>query len=263
MSDERRSSSRRKILGVSGLALAGAVTGTSVASTGEETGTETGTAEGNGGNQDEDREEVLEIISGSEWSEKQRTETKKTMDKYGVPEGTTERRLIWYDADPWRRIEIFRETWPHDFPASHPDFFEQFIDYQVPAEKADELTEFDGSVMFERTTGLLSGRCHTEWANTLSINLAHDVIIGQKTVEEARRAYGEMVIRKMNGESPAYTQGFQFELPGGNQRDPGVTIIENGEVDLQGDSDAGTDTETTTEQGSETTTDRGTETTTD
>lgn len=47
MSQDRRSTSRRKILGVSGLALVGAVTGTTVASPDQETGTETGAASGN------------------------------------------------------------------------------------------------------------------------------------------------------------------------------------------------------------------------
>lgn len=99
---------------------------------------------------DGSREEVMEIIA--DWEEKQRTETIDTMDEYGVPEGITERRLIWYDADPWKRIEMFREATQHNFPAPHPDFIEQFIDYQVPTGEADELTAYDGSVMFERTT---------------------------------------------------------------------------------------------------------------
>lgn len=224
--------SRRQILGTTGLALAGMVTGTSVASAND---TKTGDNMDGSSQQEGDEEEVMEIIS--EWPEKQRTEAQNTMEKYGVPEGVTERRLLWYDADPWLRIEIFRDATEHNFPIPHPDFFEQFIDYQVPPDKAEQLMEFDGSVFFERTEGVLSARCHTEWANFLALNLAHDIIVENKTVKQARRAYGEQVLAFQNGESPPYTQGLQFELPEGPQRDPGVRIIEDGEVVLEDDSD--------------------------
>ena len=220
MSKDNNGLSRRTILGTTGLTLAGVITGPGMASADQHDENS-----GSGDGDEDKREEVLEIISGSEWKEKQRTETKNTMDEYGVPDGVTERRLLWYDVDPWKRIEIFRDDVMHDFPAPHPDFFEQFIDYQVPPEKADELMEYDGSIMFERTTGVMSARCHTEWANFLAINLAHDIITDQKSVEEARQAYGEIVQRKMDGESPSYTQDFQFELPEGDQRDPDVTTI--------------------------------------
>lgn len=251
MSDERRTSSRREILGMSGLALASTVAGTTIASADEGTKTETGTAQGDGSGQDGDREEVLEMIS--DWEEKQRTEAKNTMDKYGVPEGITERRLLWYDAGPWLRIEMFRDATRHNFPIPHPDFFEQFIDYQVPPDKAEQLMEFDGSVFFERTEGVLSARCHTEWANFLALNLAHDIVTEEKTVKQARRAYGEKVLAFQNGESPPYTQGFQFELPEGPQRDRGVRIIHNGEVQLREDAT----NETPSDGGKETPTDRG------
>lgn len=224
MSDKRFSSSRRKILGATGLALAGAATGTSVtsASKGSEHGTDS--------DGDATKQEVMEIIS--DWEQKQQTETEKTMEKYGVPEGITERRLIWYDVDPWKRIEIFKEATLHNFPTPHPDFFEQVIDYHVPPDKADELTEYDGSVMFERTTGELSARCHTEWANFLAINLADAVITDEMSVKEARRAYAQDVIAKMNGETPPRTQGFQFELPEGSQADRDEAIIQDGEIVL-------------------------------
>lgn len=222
MTQDNNRLSRRTILGTTGLTLAGAITAPGMASADEHG------EDGKESNDDEEkRERVLEIISGSEWKDKQRTETEKTMEKYGVSEGVTERRLIWYDVDPWKRIEIFRDEVMHDFPAPHPDFFEQFIDYQVPPEKADDLTEYDGSIMFERTTGVMSARCHTEWANFIAINLAHDIITDQKSVAEARQAYGEIVQRKMDGESPAYTQDFQFDLPEGDQQDPDMRTIGN------------------------------------
>jgi hypothetical protein len=51
------------------------------------------------------------------------------------------------------RTELFRDGVPHEFPKEHTDYLEQFIDYHVPPEAADELTTYDGSVMIERTKG--------------------------------------------------------------------------------------------------------------
>lgn len=235
-SDNRLRLERRTVLGATGLGVLGALPG---AVTGDEHENDEadGGDGGNGGDggEGDGRSEVMEIIS--DWEEKQHEESVKTMDEYGVPEGVTERRLIWYDADPWKRIEIFRDATEHEFPAPHPDFFEQFIDYQVPAEKADELTEYDGSIMFERTTGVMSARCHTEWANFLAINLANDIVTDQKSVEEARQMYAETAMQKMEGGSPAYTQEFQFELPEGDQRDPDEAVGEQNGQGGEGDGD--------------------------
>ena len=43
-----------------------------------------------------------------------------------------------------------------------------------------------------------------------AINLAHDIITGKKTVEQARTAYGDIVKEKMNGQNPAYMQKLSF-----------------------------------------------------
>src|SRR5690606_2862926 len=114
---------------------------------------------------------------------------------------------------------------PHDFPAPHSDFLEQFIDYQVPVEMFTPLAEYDGSVIAERTKGELSARCGGTSMNFVAINLAHDIITGERTVEEAREEYTRLYQAYQNGEKPAYTQGFQFELPRGNTGDPDVETV--------------------------------------
>lgn len=215
MSEENSNPSRRTILGTTGLAVVGAITGTTVTTAQEETTTTQEDGESGG-----DAQEVI-----SDWPDKQRKTAQDMMEKYGTPEGVTERRLIWYGADPWKRIELFRDTVPHNFPKEHPDFLEQFIDFQVPTDKADELLKYDGSVMFERTKGELSARCDREPANFLALNLAHDIINDEKSVEEARQTYADTMKRMMQGESPELTQGFQFELPEGDQRDPDESIM--------------------------------------
>lgn len=235
--------SRRTILGTTGLTVVGALTGATVAGAQDETTQE----------DDEGGDDVEAVVS--DWPDKQRETAQEMMDEYGTPEGVTERRLIWYDADPWKRIELFRDAVAHNFPMEHPDFLEQVIDYQVPPEKADELLEYDGSVTFERTKGELSARCDQEPANFLAINLAHDVATDEKSVEEARQEYAATVQRMMEGESPEYTQGFQFELPEGDQGDPDESIL--GQETPEDGGERGTTPQGDMEEGTATTEDGG------
>jgi hypothetical protein len=82
---------------------------------------------------------------------------------------------------------LSREETPHDFPAHHTDFLEQFIDYRVPVEMFSKLAEYDGSVIAERTKEELSARCGGTSMNFVAINLAHDIISGARSVADATR----------------------------------------------------------------------------
>ncbi len=44
----------------------------------------------------------------------------------------------------------------------------------------------------------------------LALNLAYDIITGKKTVDEARKSYGDIVKEKMNGGNPEYMQKLMF-----------------------------------------------------
>jgi hypothetical protein len=165
-----------------------------------------------------------EVIN--DWPEVSREVAQTMIEKYGDPDGVTDIQLIWEEAGDWKRIVVVKEPIDHHFPMEHKDVVEQVIDYQVPVDKYDELAAYDGSVMAERTRGEISARCDKEGANYLAINLAHDIITGEKTVEEARQSYAENVKMMMEGEEPEYMQGFQFELPEGEETDPGEPIIE-------------------------------------
>lgn len=176
---------------------------------------------------------VEEIIG--DWSEKTRGQqqhpketARKMLDKYGTPDEVTPQRLIWHNNGPWKRTEVHREGQKHDFPLPHIDHLYQYIDYQVPPEKHDELAQYDGSTHAHRTEGELVATCHKEEANFLALNLAHDIVTGEKTVEEAREDYAKINAKLMAGGSPKYATDFQFPLPEGDQRDPDVTIVTEG-----------------------------------
>lgn len=168
------------------------------------------------------KQTVEDVVT--DWPRYSRKTAETLVEKYGTPDEVTSQRLIWHDNGPWKRTILHREGPTHEFPIPHRDYLEQYVDYEVPPEMFDELAEYDGSVYPDRTKGELGAFCHEEGANVLSLNLAHDVISGEKTVEEARDEYAKIMAKGKAGGSAAYMQGLQFDVPAGNPRDPDVTI---------------------------------------
>lgn len=120
----------------------------------------------------------------------------------------------------WIRTIVYKEEIQHDFPVPHVDVLQQFVNYDVPVNKFTELAEYDGSVIAERTNGELSARCDTEAANFLAINLADDIIKGNRTVAEARQHYGDTIAKLMSGEKTDYVTGLVFEPTIADAGDP-------------------------------------------
>jgi hypothetical protein len=155
-----------------------------------------------------------------DWPKEPQDSARRLMKEYGAPDEFSPSRLIWNRTkDGWKRTELSCEEVPHDFPAHHTDFLEQFIDYKVPVERFTDLARFDGSVIAERTKGELSARCGGTSMNFVAINLAHDIVRGVLTVGEAREAYTRLFLACKRGGHPPYAQGFQFELPKGDTKD--------------------------------------------
>ncbi|MGI8600440.1 MAG: hypothetical protein ACR2KB_14405 [Chitinophagaceae bacterium] len=152
--------------------------------------------------------EAKGIITG--WPAKTQEVANTIMVKYGAPNEITGTMLVWHNNGPWKRTIIHKEPVQHNFPMPHLDLLEQFVNYSVPADKFDELAQYDGSVVVARTVGEMSARCDKEEANFLAINLANDVATGKKTVEDARAYYARAIKEMMEGKMDPYLQKIQF-----------------------------------------------------
>jgi len=166
---------------------------------------------------------AAELIT--DWPEESRESAQLVIDQYGEPHETSESTLTWRDVGPWTRIVAQRAFWKHDFPAPHTDSVETFIEYRVPAEMFTPLAHFDGSVMVERTTGEVSARCHDEQANSLALNLMHDIVTGEKTVDEARAYYGKEFLDARRKQPTPYME--KLRVPSGvkTAADPDARIL--------------------------------------
>ncbi len=153
------------------------------------------------------------------WPKTPKEVAAKMIGKYGQPDEVTPTMLMWHGNGPWKHTMVFKQEVQHDFPGPHTDLLQQVIDYKVPLDKYDDLAMYDGSVVVERTNGVISARCDAEEANFLALNLAHDVATGKRSVADARKFYAETMMAFKNGGKPAYTQSLQFKMPMGGTAD--------------------------------------------
>lgn len=164
-----------------------------------------------------------EIIK--EWPEESREAAQLVIDAYGDPHEATGSLLIWHDVGPWKRLVASRTFYEHRFPAPHIDCVESFIDYHVPTRMFTSLAQFDGSVIVERTSGEVSARCHDEQANFLALNLAHDIVTGARTVDEARQYYAKEFLDARRKNPTPYMEKLRFTPSEQTAADPDEPVL--------------------------------------
>jgi hypothetical protein len=96
-----------------------------------------------------------------------------------------------------------------------------WIDYQVPVGLVGEITRYDGSCLVDRTAGEAGARCDSEAANTITLNLMHEIVTGKRTVEEAREVYAENMAGYTMGRPGAVRRAAAVPRPAGRHRGPG------------------------------------------
>ena len=167
--------------------------------------------------------EVEAIIEN--WPTAPREGARQMLEQYGPPNEATPTKLFWYRKGPWKRIQITSDVLMHNFPSPHSDFLTQWIDYHVPVDKFDEIGRYDGSCLVDRTAGEAGARCDSEAANMITLNLMHDIVMGTKTVEEARKVYAENMAAYTLGRPAPYAEQFLFVTPRGGTEDPDESMI--------------------------------------
>ena len=165
------------------------------------------------------------------WPDESREAAQLVLDKYGEPHEATDSFLVWHQVGPWKRVVASKVFWQHNFPAPHYDSVESVLDYRVPTDAFTPLAEFDGSVVAERTAGEVSARCHDEEANTLALNLMHDLVTGAKSVDEARAYYAKEFLDYRRKLPTPYMDDLRFEAPRGGTADPDTRVLSDADLE--------------------------------
>ena len=148
------------------------------------------------------------------WKPAPKAAAEAMIKKYGEPAEVTSMRIVWHNNGPWKFTEIMNKEIEHNFPMPHKDAMHQAVNYKVDPSKAGDILEYDGSIILNRTEGMLGAICDKEPANFLAVNLAHEVATGKKSVEEARKQYAmsvEMMMKEKKMDK--YMSGLTFEPP--------------------------------------------------
>lgn len=162
--------------------------------------------------------EVEAIVAS--WPAAPQKGAREMLDRYGPPNEATPTKLFWYRKGPWKRIQVTSDVLVHNFPTPHSDYLTQWIDYQVPVGMFGEIGRYDGSCLVDRTAGEAGARCDSEAANTITLNLMHEIVTGKMSVEEARTVYADSMMAYTLGREAPYAERLLFALPGGGTEDP-------------------------------------------
>ena len=146
------------------------------------------------------------------WPAEAKKAANSIIELHGAPNEVTATMLKWHDSGPWKHIIASNIETQHNFPGPHADTVEQFVSYKVPENKHDEIALFDGSVNIDKTRGEMSARCDAEHHNILALNLAHDIIIGKRSVKDARAFYTKLVMaEKKDNKIHSYMKKLNFK----------------------------------------------------
>lgn len=160
------------------------------------------------------------------WPTESRTAADNMIAKHGQPHEFTSSMLRWNDVGQFEHIVVEKEAVEHQFPMAHKDVLKHVISYKVPADKMDELAQFDGSLLVDRTKGTLAARCDREESNLAALNLADEIVKGKKTAQQARdtmaKIASQMAMKngKPQGELASYAQGLKFQVAPTGTADP-------------------------------------------
>jgi hypothetical protein len=155
------------------------------------------------------------------WPEARQRLAAALVAKYGPPQETTARELIWGEKRPWKRMVLHRMGVKHNFPSAHEDVLEQTVNYRVPIQKASDLLEYNGSLVIDCTRGELSVHCDSEPQNTIALNIADDIVTGNRTVDEGAAYHAQMIRALQTHVEEIYTRELKFKvLPSSQTADP-------------------------------------------
>jgi hypothetical protein len=160
-----------------------------------------------------------------DWPKPSQDAAQEMLSKYGLPQEATATALTWQGNGPWVRTVVHKTPVEHDFPEKHADVLEQVVEYRVPLNFFEALAKFNGSVVPDRTRGELAAHCDAETTNILALNLARDIIRGEKTPEQARAAMADAMRAAHAGQVPDDARELRLGPPQGDMRDPDTAMV--------------------------------------
>jgi hypothetical protein len=155
-----------------------------------------------------------------DWPEAARAAGRAMIEKYGKPDRFSEEALVWYNNTPWKKTVVYGKAWPHFVAMRDKDYLEQTIAYQVPNDKIKAIKRFDNRIAVNQAAERLSARSESESLNFLALNLADEIVNGQRSADEARIFYRKVQRLSFAGKSSSYLDGLRFSIHNDRRYNP-------------------------------------------
>jgi hypothetical protein len=128
------------------------------------------------------------------------------LQEYGPPDVVLPTQLTWTGKRPWKWIAVYRDP----SSSGRPRGLEQAVDYAVPVRKWRALAAFARGVDYDPVKRELIARTDGEPTNFLAVNLADDIVRGQRNAEGAREFYDKTVYLSFAGKTSPYMTRLRF-----------------------------------------------------
>lgn len=125
---------------------------------------------------------------------------------FGAPDESTDKRVVWYNKDGFKRIEVLDEYIMHSSPVPHYDFVYCYVDLKVTHDLAKPLAESSESIMVDFLKNEVGARCASLAANAVTLNYVMDV--AEDRVKPSKLVY-EKRIKDMKS---MFAAGKRYEL---------------------------------------------------
>jgi len=145
-----------------------------------------------------------------DWPVGSRVIARAMIEEYGEPREVSGDYLLWRNNGPWKRTVVHRVPPASWASRSEAEVLQQFVSYRVPLDKFAELAIFDSRIQADRARSELSFRSDSEKLNFLALNLANDIITGEKDAAQARLFYEQTAGLAQAGKGSPYTDGLRF-----------------------------------------------------
>ena len=146
------------------------------------------------------------------WSKNVQSQARMLIERYGKPNMVDAIELSWINNGPWRKTVLHRDGFTQSMIGRDRDHLEQTISFKVPEDKIADLQRFDKRIEVNQTVGELTSHADSESMNFLALNLANDIVTGQRNVQAARTFYQKVKMFEKVGKSSPYLNGFVFAL---------------------------------------------------
>lgn len=146
------------------------------------------------------------------WPGPERAAARAMLEKYGNPSQFDRHALVWFNNGNWKRTIVYRRPLHRSARAPGKDFLQQTVGYIVPPEKIPLLKRFDPRLAANPTAGELTFASDSEAVNLLALNLADEIVVGKKSVAQARRFFDRTARLSASGKSSPYLEGLRFDV---------------------------------------------------